>query len=152
MSEHLLETETTIPASRDDVFAFFSDASNLMRLTPPSLGFRVLTQMPTRMQEGALIDYRISLHGLPMHWRTRISCWNPPFEFVDEQLKGPYRKWIHQHIFEEPQPGRTCVRDRVSYALPFFPIGDLALPFIRAELEGIFAFRRSAILEIFPGL
>ncbi len=151
MREHLLETETTIPASRDDVFAFFSDPANLIRLTPPSLGFQILTEMPTRMQEGALIDYRILLHGLPMRWRTRICSWNPPCEFVDEQLKGPYRKWIHRHTFEELQPGRTCMRDRVLYALPFPPIGDLALPLIRAELGGIFNFRRSAILESFPG-
>jgi ligand-binding SRPBCC domain-containing protein len=151
MAEQLLESETTILASRADVFAFFSEASNLMRLTPPSLRFQILSPAPIRMQEGALIDYRISLHGLPMRWRTRICSWNPPFAFVDQQLKGPYRKWIHQHTFEEPEPGETLMRDRVLYALPFAPIGDLALPLVRAELEGIFDFRRRAILEIFPG-
>jgi ligand-binding SRPBCC domain-containing protein len=150
MSDHLLETATTVPACRSDVFTFFSNASNLMRLTPPSLGFRILTPAPMRMQEGALIDYRIFLHGLPMRWQTRISCWNPPCEFVDEQLKGPYRKWIHQHTFEETSSGKTLIRDRVRYALPFPPFGDLALPLVRAELEGIFEFRRKAILEIFP--
>ena len=151
MSEHLLEIEATILAWRDDVFAFFSEASNLMRLTPPSLRFQILSPPPIRMEEGTLIDYKISLRGIPMRWQTRICCWNPPFRFVDEQLKGPYRKWIHQHTFEEPGPGETLMRDRVLYALPFSPIGDLALPFIRAELQEIFEFRRRAILEIFPG-
>ena len=150
MADHLLETETTIPAPRSDVFSFFSDASILMRLTPPSLDFRILTPTPACMREGALIDYRISVRGLPMRWRTRISCWNPPFGFVDEQLKGPYRKWIHQHTFEETDSGKTFMRDRVRYALPFPPFGELALPLVRVELQGIFEFRRRAILEIFP--
>ena len=150
MADHILETETTIPAPRSDVFSFFSDASNLMRLTPPSLDFRILTPTPTRMERGALIDYRISVRGLPMRWRTRISCWNPPFGFVDEQLKGPYRKWIHQHTFEETDSGETFMRDRVRYALPFPPFGELALSLVRVELQGIFEFRRRAILEIFP--
>ena len=149
MSEHLLETETTIPASRQSVFGFFSDASNLERLTPPSLGFQILTPLPIRMEEGALIDYRILVRGLPIRWRTRVCRWNPPFEFIDEQFKGPYRKWIHHHTFEETDSKMTCMRDRVRYALPFAPFGDMALPFVRAELRGIFDFRRKAILEIF---
>jgi ligand-binding SRPBCC domain-containing protein len=150
MPEHLLETETTIPASRKYVFAFFSDASNLGRLTPPSLGLRILTPLPIRMGEGALIDYRILLRGLPMRWRTRICRWNPPFEFIDEQLKGPYRRWIHHHTFEERDSRTTFMRDRVRYALPYAALGDLALPFIQTELWGIFGFRQRVILEIFP--
>jgi ligand-binding SRPBCC domain-containing protein len=150
MPEHLLETETTIPASRKNVFALFSDASNLGRLTPPSLGLRILTPLPIRMGEGALIDYRILLRGLPMRWRTRICRWNPPFEFIDEQLKGPYRRWIHHHTFEERDSRTTFRRDRVRYALPYAALGDLALPFIQTELWGIFEFRQRVILEIFP--
>ncbi len=149
MREHLLETQTTVPVGREEVFAFFSDASNLMRLTPPSLGFKILTPNPIRMGERTLIDYTILLHGLPMRWRTRICCWNPPFEFIDEQLKGPYRRWVHHHLFEELDSGTTRIRDRVQYALPFPPFGDLALPLVRAELRSIFQFRQRAILQIF---
>ena len=150
MSEHLFEAATTIPASRQTVFSFFSDASNLMRLTPPSLGFQILAPLPIRMEEGALIDYKILLRGLPMRWRTRICRWNPPFEFIDEQLKGPYRKWIHHHTFEEAKSGTTLMSDRVRFALPFPPFGDIALAFVRAEVRAIFEFRRKAILEVFP--
>ena len=149
MSEHLFEVATTIPASQEAVFSFFSDASNLMRLTPPSLGFQILTPVPVSMEEGALIEYKILLRGLPMRWRTRICRWNPPVEFIDEQLKGPYRKWIHHHTFEETDSGKTLMRDRVRFALPFSPFGDIALPFVRAEVRGIFEFRRKAILKIF---
>lgn len=150
MSGHLFETETTIPAARRSVFSFFSDASNLTRLTPPSLGFKILTPLPIQMGEGTLIDYTIYLRGWPMRWRTRIFRWNPPVEFIDEQLSGPYKKWIHHHTFEEVDSRNTLMRDRVDYALPFSPLGDVALPFVRAELRGIFEFRRKAILAIFP--
>ena len=89
MSEQLFEAATTIPASRQTVFSFFSDASNLMRLTPPSLGFQILTPVPIRMEEGALIDYKILLRGLPMRWRTRICRWNPPFETISRAIPTP---------------------------------------------------------------
>ena len=150
MPEHILESETTISASPESVFAFFSEASNLMRLTPPSLGFQILTPAPILMEEGTLIDYKILLRGFPMRWRTRICRWNPPFEFIDEQLKGPYRIWIHHHTFEEADSGKTFMRDRVRYALPFPPFGEIAFPLVRAEVRGIFEFRRKAIREIFP--
>ncbi len=150
MRDHFLETETAIPAARRDVFGFFSEASNLERMTPPSLGFRIRTPLPIRMEEGALIDYTILFHGLPMRWRTRISVWNPPIEFIDEQLIGPYKKWIHHHTFEEVESGKTLMRDRVDYALPCSPLGDIVLPWVRTELRSIFEFRRQSILSIFP--
>jgi ligand-binding SRPBCC domain-containing protein len=148
--EHVLETETVVRRARPEVFAFFSDASNLMRITPPSLGFTILTPLPIRMQEGTLIDYTILLHRMPLRWRTRINRWNPPFEFIDEQLKGPYRKWVHHHSFDEVDSGTTRIRDRVIYALPLQPLGELALPLVRAQLRSIFEFRQRTILEIFP--
>ena len=143
MREHLLETETVVPIARREVFAFFADASNLMRITPPSLGFEILTPLPIRMEEGTLIDYTILLYRLPLRW-------NPPFEFIDEQLKGPYRKWVHHHMFDEVDSGKTRIRDRVKYALPFPPLGELALPLVRAQLHFIFQFRQKIIGEIFP--
>jgi len=150
MFEQYFEAETTIPAPREKVFPFFSDAANLARITPASLGFQIHTPSPITMQEGTLIDYTIRLHGLPMRWRTRIAKWNPPHEFIDEQLKGPYRTWVHHHTFEETAAGHTLMRDKVRYALPLPPFGQIALPWVRAEVRGIFAFRQQVILEMFP--
>lgn len=150
MFEHLFQTETTIPAPRSEVFAFFSDATNLMRLTPASLDFHIITPTPIPMHDGALIDYTIRLHGVPMRWRTEIERWNPPYEFIDRQLKGPYRKWVHHHTFVDQGNGTTLMRDCVKYALPLPPFGEVALPFVRAEIRGIFAFREKVILEMFP--
>lgn len=144
------QAETVLPAPLDRVFPFFSDAANLGRITPPSLGFQILTPSPITMQEGTLIDYRINLHGIPMKWRTLISKWNPPHDFVDEQLRGPYRAWIHHHEFTALPNGRTRMRDTVHYSLPFAPFSAVALPFVRHEITGIFAFRQKVMSEFFP--
>ena len=141
---HILETTTLLPLPLPEVFDFFSSAANLQRITPPELGFRILTPTPVAMAPGALIDYRLRLFGIPFGWRTRISVWDPPHRFVDEQLRGPYHTWMHLHEFREADEG-TWMRDEVRYRLPFHPLGSVALPLVRAQLTRIFRFRSEAI-------
>ena len=143
-----LEAEQWLPAPRDRVFAFFADAANLESITPPWLNFGILTPLPIAMQAGTLIDYRLRMRGLPMRWRTLISTWDPPFRFVDEQLHGPYRQWIHTHTFAEQSGGTRC-HDRVDYAVPGGALINRL--FVRREVEAIFAYRRQALQGRFPG-
>jgi hypothetical protein len=146
-SEHtwILETEIVIARPIDEVFAFFADAFNLERITPPFLGFEILTPPPIDMREGTLIDYRIRLHRIPMRWRTRIAAWEPPVRFVDEQVRGPYRRWVHEHRFE-PRATSTVCRDRVEYAcLGGTPVHALL---VRPRLLEIFEFRRRAMRDL----
>jgi ligand-binding SRPBCC domain-containing protein len=96
------------------------------------------------IEEGTLIDYRLYLFGMPMRWQTRIAVWNPPNEFVDEQLQGPYKLWRHTHRFYDDGEG-TVIEDQVHYTLPFEPLGNLAHPIVRIQLNHIFAFRQSAV-------
>ncbi|MGF1449701.1 MAG: SRPBCC family protein [Opitutales bacterium] len=145
--EHVLQRECFLPYPREQVFPFFADAGNLERITPPSLNFHILTPQPFEMKTGALIDYKLRINGIPARWRTRISEWNPPFSFTDEQLKGPYKQWIHTHTFEE-RDGGTLMTDHVRYKLPFYPFGQIALPFVRRQVEGIFTHRNQVIPEI----
>lgn len=142
---HVFETSQWVPAAPEATFAFFSDPGNLARITPPGLGFRMLTPEPIVMAAGTRIDYRIRVRGLPLRWTSLIEVWEPITRFVDVQVRGPYRSWRHEHSFE-PQGGGTLVRDRVAYALPFYPLGELAHALVvRPDLERIFAFRRAAI-------
>lgn len=142
----VLKKTVWVPRPIEEVFEFFGNASNLEQMTPPWLGFKILTPQPIVMRPGTLIDYRISLRGLPMKWRTEISTWNPPFEFVDEQLKGPYRQWHHRHTFVS-RDGGTDVTDEVTYNV----LGGAIIRnlFVKNDLEKIFAFREKTLREKF---
>lgn len=139
-------TELWLPQSPADVFQFFGDAGNLDSITPPWLHLEMVTPQPIMMREGTLIDYRMRVHGVSLRWRTRISSWQPPYRFVDEQIRGPYRQWIHVHTFV-PHNGGTLVRDLVRYAVPLdFIVYPLL---VRRDVEAIFAFRAKALKERF---
>ena len=148
LTTHVFQTELWLPVPREKVFPFFADAFNLEAITPPWLNFNVLTPRPIPMREGTLIDYRLRVRGLPLRWRTRISAWQPPHRFVDEQLRGPYRQWIHTHTFEVRDGGTLC-RDIVQYAVLFDYI--MHPLFVRRDVEKIFAFRQAALRARFGG-
>ena len=147
MSEvHILEQQQRIERLIAEAFEFYSDARNLERITPPWLGFAVTTAEPIEMGVGTSIEYRLRLHRVPVNWRTRIEAWEPPRRFVDVQVKGPYALWEHTHTFEEDGPGATIIRDRVRYAIPFGPLGELANRLlVRRDLRQIFDYRREAV-------
>lgn len=145
MSHRTLERVQFIQRPRSEVFAFFSDATNLERITPPFLRFRIVTPTPIDIREGALLDYRLRLFGIPFAWRTRIDVFEPDRRFIDTQLRGPYSLWRHLHEFAEVDGG-TRMLDRVDYDVPLGPLGDLARAlFVTRTVERIFDFRAHAI-------
>lgn len=145
---HTLVREHHVDASPEEVFAFFGDALNLQRITPPWLGFRLLTPTPIAMAPGTRIEYRLRLHGLPLRWLTEITVWEPPVRFVDLQLRGPYRLWHHTHSFV-PEGDGVRVRDVICYALAMGALGQLVdAAFVRRDLARIFDYRQQAVASI----
>jgi len=144
-----LERSQFIPRSRREVFAFFSDAANLERITPSSLHFKILTPGPIHLAEGTLIDYELRLIGVPIRWKTQISRFERDVEFIDVQLAGPYRYWHHRHAFADA-PGGTTMGDMVDYEMPLGVLGAVAHAlFVRRQLAGIFDYRARVIDEMF---
>lgn len=142
------EQRLLVPRPRPQVFAFFAEAENLERITPPFLHFSILTRRPIVMGPGTLIDYRLRLHGIPLRRRREIAVWDPPLRFVDRQLQGPYRLWVHEHRFQEV-PGGTLIEDRVEYLPPGGPLARLIDRWlVRPDVERILAYRARKIQEL----
>jgi ligand-binding SRPBCC domain-containing protein len=149
MQPHVLTAETKLYRPLEEVFEFFSKAENLNKVTPAELNFKILTPLPLDMKMGSLIDYRISLYGIPFFWKTLITEWNPPHKFVDQQLKGPYVLWHHEHCFEQ-KDGYTLMTDRVHFLSP----GGFLEPlinrfFVEKKVREIFAYREERFKEAF---
>lgn len=141
-----LTTRAFIPRPVDEVFRFFGDAHNLDILTPPFLHFRVLTPPPIEMRAGTLIDYRLRLRGVPITWRTHIAVWEPGCRFVDEQVRGPYRSWVHTHTFR-PADGGTLMDDDVRYRVPGGALVHRWL--VAGDVLRIFRYRQQALRDVF---
>lgn len=146
MREFSFRSEILLPRKRDEIFRFFADAGNLELLTPPWLSFHVLTPQPIKMQSGTFIDYKLRVHGIPLRWRSEITVWNPPVSFVDEQRRGPYRQWIHEHRFEERGDQTRCT-DYVRYSVWGGALANRLL--VRRDVERIFAFRTEQLGKLF---
>jgi ligand-binding SRPBCC domain-containing protein len=137
-----------LPVPRERVFAFFADAGNLDAITPPWLNFETLTPRPFTMAAGRVIDHRLRVHGVPITWQSEITVWEPPCRFVDEQRRGPYRRWRHEHTFED-KDGGTLMRDRIEYAVPGWFLEGLVNHWLVApDLRRIFAHRTARIEEL----
>jgi ligand-binding SRPBCC domain-containing protein len=148
MSVHELHREQFVARPLDEVFDFFSSAGNLELLTPSLMHFEIVTPEPIAMAPGTLIEYRLRVHGIPLHWISRIEEWEHGRRFVDRQVKGPYKLWHHTHDFEE-MPGGTKVSDSVRYELPLGTLGELGgLPLVRRDLARIFDYRRAAVQKL----
>lgn len=146
-----LRASLWVPRPPEVVFPFFADAQNLGELTPSWLSFEILSPLPITMRQGARIDYRIALHGVPLRWRTEIARWEPPYAFADHQLRGPYSVWRHTHTFT-PCDGGTVLGDEVVMRPKGGPLAPLLMAaFVQRDVERIFRFRATAMAARFGG-
>jgi uncharacterized protein (TIGR01777 family) len=141
-------SEIVVPKPLEQMWQFFSDPSNLGRLTPQAMHFTIMDGVP-QLRPGSTIEYTVTVHGLLVKWKTLISEWDVEQRFVDYQVRGPYALWRHCHEFEAAPDGGTVVRDRVRYSLPWAPLGNVVLPIVRRDLSEIWSYRRHKISELF---
>ncbi len=146
---YTLSFEQQVARPRPEVFDFFSRAENLEVLTPPWLNFKILEVKPQPVRQGTLINYSLRIHGIPLRWTSEITEWEPPHRFVDLQLRGPYKLWRHEHLFEE-RDGGTLIADTINLALPLSALGQIAYKIkVKSDVEEIFAFRKEKIRTLF---
>lgn len=151
MRKYELYRETVLSTTMLEAWDFFSNPNNLTNITPAEMDFKVISkELPRHIHNGLIIDYVVRpLAGIPLKWKTQICAVNAPHSFVDEQLKGPYAYWHHEHTFEEKN-GKVLMKDKVTYSPPFGVLGRLANTLIvRKKLNQIFDYRTQKILEIF---
>jgi ligand-binding SRPBCC domain-containing protein len=141
-----LQFELALPRSREEIFPFFAAAENLEAITPAWLHFALIDPQPGEMQKGARLHYRLRARGIPLRWESEITAWEPPFRFVDEQRRGPYRLWIHEHRFH-PAPAGALVVDDLRYAVWGGRLVDWL--FVRRDVQRIFEFRQQKLRERF---
>ena len=147
MADYIVESRMWLPKPRAEVFTFFAEPANLVRVTPPWLGLRLLAAPPS-LSAGAVLDLRLAWLGLPLRWRTYIREYDPPFRFLDVQVQGPYARWEHRHLFLAEANG-TTVEDRIVYRLPLGGLGRLAHALlVKRQLEAIWIYRRQKIAEL----
>ncbi len=146
-----LKTTQFIPANMKECWDYFSSPGNLKEITPPGMGFNIKTDLPAKMYEGMMIEYKVTpLLGIPMTWITEIKAVKEGLFFIDEQRKGPYAIWHHEHHFKEVDGG-VEMTDIVSYEVPFGILGKLMHPIIvKPKLDQIFNYRTKRVEEIFP--
>lgn len=143
--EEIFYSEQFVPLAPEKLFSFFKEPRNLEEITPPTLSFHIQNVSSPQIQQGTLIDYVLKIRGVPAKWKTEIDEWQPPFKFVDNQLRGPYQLWHHTHEFHS-FCGGTLMIDRVRYRLPLGYLGWLfASYFVRKEISQIFKYRREYI-------
>lgn len=151
MKKYELYRETVLPITSLEAWDFFSNPSNLAKITPVEMDFKVMTKdLPAHIHNGLVIEYLVRpLAGIPLKWISQIRAVNAPYSFVDEQLKGPYAYWHHEHIFEE-KGGSVLMKDKVTYAISLGWLGQLINQLIvRKKLDQIFDYRTEQVKAIF---
>jgi uncharacterized protein (TIGR01777 family) len=146
------KAEQWLPRTANEVFPFFSSEKNLEKITPPFIGFRVIGKSDDTIRKGTLIDYKLKIHGVPVRWQTKIEEWDPNRSFVDSQLAGPYKEWVHRHEFI-PLAGGVLLRDTILFKLPLGAAGRLLGGWkVSNDVDGIFKYRRKIIGQQFGAL
>lgn len=150
---YTLTAEQTIDVSLEKAWNFFSSPENLEKITPSHMGFKITSNVDKKAYTGQIITYKVAvLPGIKTNWITEITQVKEQEFFIDEQRFGPYKMWHHEHWFEELENGKTLMKDKISYKIPFGFLGDIAQSiFIKKQLKAIFEHRFTTLEKLFNG-
>ena len=147
---HRIYQEQLLPISLEEAWNFFATPKNLNEVTPSELDFKVLSPLPDKMYEGLIIQYRIKpMINIPLNWCTEITHIKEMDYFVDEQRKGPFKMWHHEHHFSVVPEG-VLMKDILHYDIGMGIIGSIAGKlFVHKKVRDIFKYRFKALEEYF---
>ena len=151
MRLHSLTCIQKIPAPLQQVWDFYASHANLQIITPSYMKFKVISQnADEKLHTGQVIEYKLRpVFNISIYWMTLIKRAEAPTYFIDEQRKGPYSIWQHQHYFKAIEGG-TETTDIVLYKNPFGIIGELAnVLLVKRKLRNLFQFRFDKMEDIF---
>ena len=146
----ILKQEQFLPLSLQQAWEYFSTPKNLNEITPETMTFKITGALPEKMYEGLMITYKVApVQYIPLNWCTEITHIKEPFYFVDEQRKGPYNIWHHEHHFTETEGG-VMMTDLLYYDIGKSIFGWIAGKlFVDKMVNEIFEYRRKRLEEIF---
>jgi ligand-binding SRPBCC domain-containing protein len=148
-----LKSTQFLPISMEVAWNFFSSPRNLNEITPEDMTFNIISEMPEKMYEGLIIIYKVApMLNIPLTWVTEITHISENRYFIDEQRKGPYRLWHHEHHFREVEGG-VQMTDILHYDVGKGPFGRIASwLFVDKRVKEIFEFREKRLKELFGAL
>lgn len=148
---YTLEASQELDISLSLAWDYFSSPSNLSKITPPEMGFNITSKVDRKAYQGQIITYKVSpVSFVKTNWVTEITAVKEQEYFIDEQRFGPYSMWHHEHFFESLPNGKTLMKDKISYKIPFGFLGTIAQNlFIKKQLQSIFEYREEVLDTIF---
>ncbi len=149
MKTYTFQSTQFVTVPLKECWEFFSRPSNLGMITPPDMGFEMVSQLESTIYPGQIIMYKIKpFPGFHVTWVTEITNVREYLSFIDEQRRGPYKFWHHRHAFREVDGG-VEISDHVCYCPPYGILGRAIMPIIQKRLQKIFDFRSEKIRELF---
>ncbi len=145
-----IERKQRLPGSIEEIWKFFSFPDNLKKISPPALGFNIVSGLEGPIYVGMVVTYTVnSVFSIPFTWVTEITQVEDKKLFVDRQRSGPYAYWNHQHYFNVIPNGVEMI-DILEYKMPLGVLGSLVHPFlVKDKIESIFEYRREKLEELF---
>ncbi len=142
----VVERSSALPVSADSAYAWHERPGAFERLLPPWERVSVV-ERTGGLRDGASLILRVRSGPVSLRWVSRHRDTLPGRRFVDEQVDGPFARWVHFHRFDPDGPAGSRMTDRIEYTPPLGSVGTVADPIIRHRLERLLAYRHAVLRD-----